>query len=150
MNGSICSSTITLPVLSALLAALLSAQEARAIESPRQLAAYCETLDASTRKKDRRVQIPNTKETLLCWGYMQAMQDLANLADESGKRFIGSCPPEQDTLLELIHAFRAYAASHPSELRGNTAVAVIRALQQSYPCPETTTPGPAGGRSRPR
>jgi hypothetical protein len=77
---------------------------------------------------------------VLCWGYMQAMQDLSVLAYEDGTRIMGSCPPEQTTVLQLIHSFVTYARSHPDELEGNTTVAVFKALQHAYPCRQVTPP----------
>jgi hypothetical protein len=65
---------------------------------------------------------------------MQAVQDLSVLADESGNRLLGSCPPENTTSLQLIRSFLGYARAHPAALTGNTAVVVIHSLQQAFPC----------------
>jgi len=65
---------------------------------------------------------------------MQAMQDISALADHDGRRIAGSCPPENGTLLEMIHAYVAYARSHRYDLGDNTAAAVLKALQVLYPC----------------
>jgi hypothetical protein len=121
--------------LALFLIVLAAPRDARAVDSPRQLASYCEMLERSTKGSGRQVRIPNTKEALLCWGYMQAMQDLFGLADESGARIMGSCPPEDGTLLDLVRSFVAYARSHPTELHGNTALVVAKAMQAAYPCP---------------
>jgi hypothetical protein len=32
------------------------------------------------------IEIPNTQEALLCWGYMEALQDLSALVDQNGTR----------------------------------------------------------------
>ena len=77
-----------------------------------------------------QIRIPFTKKALVCWGYMQAMQDLSVLADEDGR--MGACPSQRTTLLELIQAFASYARSH--ELPDNAALAVTRALQEAFPC----------------
>jgi hypothetical protein len=37
-------------------------------------------------------------------------------------------------VLQLIRSFVTYARSHPAELEGNTAVAVFKALQRTFPC----------------
>jgi hypothetical protein len=115
-------------------------QNANAVESARDLASYCQKLDRGTKGAARHIQIPNTKEALLCWGYMQAMQDLSVLAYEDGTRIMGSCPPEQTTVLQLIRSFVTYARTHSEELEGNTAVAVFKALQDAYPCRQITSP----------
>jgi Rap1a immunity proteins len=110
-------------------------QNANAVESARDLASYCQKLDRGTKGAAQ-----NTKEALLCWGYMQAMQDLSVLAYEDGTRIMGSCPPEQTTVLQLIRSFVTYARTHSEELEGNTAVAVFKALQDAYPCRQITSP----------
>jgi len=117
-----------------LMAASTWSQKANAVETARALATYCEKLERGTKGAAPQIRIPNTKEAVLCWGYMQAMQDLSVLAYEDGTRIMGSCPPEQTTVLQLIHAFVTYARSHPDELEGNTALAVFKALQHAYPC----------------
>jgi hypothetical protein len=106
-----------------------------AVENSRELVSYCEAAEKGVSGSGREVEIPATKEALLCWGYMEAFQDLAALADQNGARLLGACPPEQGTLLELVHSFVAYARAHRADLPDNSAVAVIKALQQAYPCP---------------
>ena len=54
--------------------------------------------------------------------------------------------PENGTLLDLVHSFVGYARSHRTELPDNSAVAVITALREAYPCSVTNQPS----RSRPR
>ena len=117
-----------------LMAASTWSQKANAVETARALATYCEKLERGTKGAAPHIRIPNTKEAVLCWGYMQAMQDLSVLAYEDGTRIMGSCPPEQTTVLQLIRSFVTYARSHPAELEGNTAVAVFKALQHTFPC----------------
>jgi hypothetical protein len=125
-------------LLMALIAASAFSEKASAIESARSLAGYCQSLEKGTRGTGRHIRIPNTKEALLCWGYMKAIQDLSVLAEEDGRRLIGSCPPEQITSLQLIRSFVAYARSRPGELKDNTAVVVIKALQEAFPCHQST------------
>jgi hypothetical protein len=105
---------------------------AHAMGSARELADDCRTLLKAKRGAGGQIQIPFTKKALVCWGYMQAMQDLPVLTDEDGRRVMGACPPEQTTLLELIQAFVSYARSH--ELPDNAALGATRALQEAFPC----------------
>jgi hypothetical protein len=77
-------------------------QKANAVESARALASYCQKLEQGTKGAAQHVRIPNNKEALLCWGYMQAVQDVSVLVYEDGTRIMGSCPPEQTTVLQLI------------------------------------------------
>jgi hypothetical protein len=59
---------------------------------------------------------------------MRAIQDLSVLARPDGSRIMGSCPPEQTQVLELIRSFVTYSRAHPAELEGNAAVVVFKAL----------------------
>ena len=125
---------VTTVALGILLAASGSYGKAHAIESPRELVEACQSLERATTGKEKHVRIPNTPQALLCWGYMQAVQDLSVLADESGNRLLGSCPPENTTSLQLIRSFLGFARAHPAALTGNTAVVVIHSLQEAFPC----------------
>ena len=107
---------------------------AHAMGSARDLADDCRTLVRAKTGAGKQIRIPFTKKALVCWGYMQAMQDLSVLADEDGRRIMGACPPERTTLLKLIQAFVSYAHSHTDELPNNAALAVTRALQEAFPC----------------
>jgi hypothetical protein len=109
-------------------------QPAGATETAPKMAKYCQNLERGTKRTGRHIWIPNTKQALLCWGYMQAMQDMSVLVTPEGRRLIGSCPPEQTTLLQLIHLFVTYARSHPGDLQGNTAATVIAGLRKAFPC----------------
>ena len=113
---------------------LAFAWSAAAIENADELAGYCQSLEPGAKGVGRHIYIPNTREALTCWGYMQAMQDLSVLADENGQRIMGACPPEQTTTLQVIRSFVRYARAHRSQLPGNAVVAVFRALRQAYPC----------------
>ena len=125
-----------LVLLAALLVLAAAPDKARAIDSARELVNSCQELEQGREGAGKDILIPNSREALLCWGYMQAMQDLSVLVDQRGRRIIGSCPPEQTTSLQLVHSFLAYARSH--ELDGNAAAAVIKALQETFPCRQGT------------
>jgi hypothetical protein len=121
-------------LLAALSALAGFAERARAIESARELMNACQEVERGREGTGKDILIPNTPEALLCWGYMQAMQDLSVLVDQHGLRIIGSCPPEETTTLQVVHAFVAYARTHAAELDGNAAAMMIKALQASFPC----------------
>jgi Rap1a immunity proteins len=125
-------------LLAALLALAADPDKARAIDSARELVVACQELERGREGAGKDILIPSSQEALVCWGYLQAMQDLSVLVDPRGLRIIGSCPPEETTTLQLVHSFLAYARSHPNEFDGNAAAAVINALQDSFPC----RPGP--------
>jgi hypothetical protein len=117
-----------------LVAIVAFAWSAAAVENAHELAGDCQGLERGAKGTGRHIYIPRTRDALICWGYMHAMQDLSVLVDESGHRIMDSCPPEQMTTLQLIRLFVRYASTHRSELPGNAVVAVFRALQEAYPC----------------
>src|ERR1700676_5319855 len=92
--------------------ALAISSPGRAGDRAPRMSDYCQALEKGTKKSGEHLRIPNTKEALLCWGYMQAMQDLSVLVTPEGQSLIGSCPPEQTTLLQLIHIFIAHERSN--------------------------------------
>ncbi len=112
----------------------LWSQTAGASERAPDMVRACKNLLRGTKGRGEHIRIPNTKQALLCWGYMQAMQDISVLVTLEGRRLVGSCPPEQTTLLQLIHIFINHERANPSEEQGNTASAVIKALQDAFPC----------------
>ncbi len=133
--GSICQAKVTRAfVLIWLTVVAAMPVSAHAMGSARDRADDCRTLVRAKTGAGAQIRIPFTKKALVCWGYMQAMQDLSGLADEDGRRIMGACPPERTTLLELIQAFVSYARLHADELPDNAALAVARALQEAFPC----------------
>ncbi len=52
---------------------------AHAMGSARELADDCRTLVQAKTGTGEQIRIPFTKKALVCWGYMQAMQDLSVL-----------------------------------------------------------------------
>jgi hypothetical protein len=121
-------------LLIALVAAVAFVWSAAAIENAEELVGYCQSLERGAKGARRHIYIPSTREALICWGYMQAMQDLSVLADEDGHRIMDACPPEQTTTLQLIRSFVRYARAHRNELPDNAVLAVFRALRGAYPC----------------
>lgn len=119
---------------------VMAAPSAFAFDSARQLADACRSLGAGTIGSGRQISIPSSKDALLCWGYMGAMQDMSVLVDENGARLIGSCPPEETTLLQLIQTFVRYTRTHAGELQDKPSVVVIRALHGAYPCQRIDLP----------
>ena len=124
-----------LPVIAgiALLAAL---HQAQAANSTRDLLNDCESLERGKQGSGRLIDIPRTREALVCWGYMNAMQDISIWVDQNGNRILGSCPSEKVTTLDLIRAFLKYGRSYRGELPSNPALAVTMAFQQAFPCDE--------------
>ena len=116
--------------------AFASSQKAVAVESARELAKKCHKIGKDNSSKRRRVYIPNTRDALQCWGYMQAIQNLLVLIDQDGTRILGVCAPDETTLRDLINSFLTYTRKYPSELEENAAAGAIKAMREAYPCPD--------------
>jgi len=117
-----------------ILVLLFAAIPRDALAGARELAGGCQELLAGKRGSGDEIRIPRTRPALECWGYMQAVQDFAALADENGRRILGVCPPDRATLLDLVQAFVRYARKQGKNLPDNAALAVTKALQSAYPC----------------
>jgi len=100
----------------------------------RALAGQCQMLLQAKHGSGEQIRIPLTKAALTCWGYMQAVQDFAALADENGQRLLGICPPDRATMLDMVRAFVRYADAQGKKLADNAALATTKALQAAYPC----------------
>ena len=129
----LCLSTLAAAVIVATPA--LGAEPTGVIDSAHTLAQACRTMERSAQAAGRKTQTRVTADTVLCLGYMQAMQDLAVLTDENRQGLLGSCPAAATTLDDLIHAFLDYSRAHADRPDGNAALAVIRSFQLAYPCP---------------
>src|SRR5262249_16893295 len=120
--------------LGLILVLLFAATPRDAHASARELAGQCQMLLEGKHGGGAHIRIPFTKPALPCWGYRQAVQDFAALADEKGQRLLGICPPEQATMLDLVRAFVRYADTQGKNLVDNAALATTKALQAAYPC----------------
>ena len=121
--------------LGLILVLLFAATPRDAHAGARELAGQCQVLLKGKHGSGKQIRIPFTKPALTCWGYMQAVQDFAALADENGQRVLGICPPDRATMLDIAQAFVRYADERGKDLPDNAALAVTQALQSAYPCP---------------
>src|SRR3954465_5003695 len=67
-----------------------------------------------------------------CWNYMQAVQDMVALADESGRRLLGVCVPESGRAEGLVRTFVKYAHARADELTTRATVVVLYSLQAEF------------------
>src|SRR5215467_7584643 len=95
--------------LGLILVLLFAATPRGAHASARELAGQCQMLLEGKHGGGAHIRIPFTKPALTCWGYMQAVQDFAALADQNGQRVLGICPPDRATMLDIAEAFVRYA-----------------------------------------
>lgn len=129
----LCLSTLAAAVIVATPA--LGAEPIGVIDSARTLAQACRSMQRTAQAAGRKAKTVVSADTVLCLGYMQAMQDLAVLTDENRQGLLGSCPAAATTLDDLIRAFLDYSRSHADRPSQNAALAVIRSFQLAYPCP---------------
>jgi hypothetical protein len=125
-----------LPSIIVASAVLVASEGAQAATPVRDLLSGCQSLERGKTGRGNHIEIPKTKSSLVCWGYMKAMQDLSVWTDENGHTILGSCPPERTTTLDLIRSFVRYGRSHRRELPSNAALAVTKACQQAFACSE--------------
>lgn len=110
------------------------------IDDARSLEASCRGMALGTKATSRRTDAGGSADSILCLGYMQAIQSIVVLADEQGQRLFGACPPEDTTLGELIKVFLAHARNHRDEPGANAALAVLTSLQAAFPCRSSDGP----------
>ena len=70
----------------------------------------------------------------VCWTYMQAVQDMAALADEGGHRLLNICLPENGRTDGVLRAFTKYAHAHPRQLNSRASVVALQGLGAAFPC----------------
>jgi hypothetical protein len=121
-----------------LLVTVAFAWSAAAVENAHELAGDCQSLERGVKGAGRHIYIPRTRDALICWGNIQAMQDLSVLVDENGHRIMGACPPEQMTTLQLIRLFVRYTNAHRSETSGQCCSGGVTSAARSLPVPRCT------------
>jgi hypothetical protein len=115
---------------------LAASHRAQATDSTRDLLDDCQSLERGKHGSGRLIDIPKTRQALVCLGYVKEMQDLSVWVDHSGNRILGACPSEMVTTLDSIRAFLKYGRSHRGALPSNPALAVTMAIQLTFPCEE--------------
>jgi hypothetical protein len=69
-----------------------AANDAAALLNGRDLARACRVLERGLAGKGNQIKIPNTKDAFLCWGYIQAIQDLVVLRRFQPSILLGASP----------------------------------------------------------
>jgi hypothetical protein len=69
-----------------------------------------------------------------CWNYMEAVQDMVALGDESGRRLLGVCVPEDGRTDGLVRTFTRHAHANNDELGSRASAVVLYALREKFPC----------------
>jgi len=124
-------------VLAALLIGLspvVAAQHTNGFDNVRSLAKACQSVERDLEAAGRNKRQTVAPGTLLCLGFMQAMQDLSFLAVEDDRSVLGSCPPKNSTLLQLIQTLVIYAKTHGDENDESAALGVVKSFTVAHPC----------------
>ncbi|RVU20704.1 Rap1a/Tai family immunity protein [Methylobacterium oryzihabitans] len=121
-------------LLAAALAAGLAPLPAAAVEGT-QLVAQCRSLLRSAKVTGRQVDFRQDPDTVACWSFMGAVQDLAAVA-ESGDAppLLRTCLPPDGTLIQLVRTVVAYGSTRPAAQRESAGVLALLALRDAYPC----------------
>ncbi|GJD60812.1 hypothetical protein MPEAHAMD_0951 [Methylobacterium frigidaeris] len=121
-------------VLVAILTAGAWAAPARAAEGA-VLVAQCKSLLRGAKVRGNDVEFRQDPETVGCWAFMGAVQDLAGVADTANQPpILGACLPLDGNRLQLVRAVVAYGAAHPPALREKAGVLALLALRDAFPC----------------
>ncbi|WP_288586810.1 Rap1a/Tai family immunity protein [uncultured Methylobacterium sp.] len=123
-----------LVLLGALATSGLVPEPARAAEGA-VLVAQCKVLLRSAKARGDQVEFRQDPETVGCWSFMGAVQDLAGVADTANQPpILGTCLPPDGNRLQLVRAVVAYGAAHPPALREPAGVLALLALRDAFPC----------------
>ena len=123
-----------LALLGALATSGLLPEPARAAEGA-VLVAQCKVLLRSAKARGDQVEFRQDPETVGCWSFMGAVQDLAGVADTANQPpILGTCLPPDGNRLQLVRAVVAYGAAHPPALREPAGVLALLALRDAFPC----------------
>lgn len=99
------------------------------------LVAQCKSLLRGAKVRGGEVEFRQDPETVGCWAFMGAVQDLAGVADTANQPpILGACLPPDGNRLQLVRAVVAYGAAHPPALRENAGVLALLALRDAFPC----------------
>jgi hypothetical protein len=127
-------------LLPALLIASIAANPLRAVAaeplgSGEGLLEACEELGRSLKPKGGDQVFFTGINASICWGFMGAMQRVANYGDPvTQKGQFGACLPPESSLTQLIRVFTAFAKAHPQRLHEQPDRVVIEAFQSAFPC----------------
>jgi hypothetical protein len=121
-------------MLGVVLAAGAFSAPARAAEGA-VLVAQCKSLLRGAKVRGAEVEFRQDPETVGCWAFMGAIQDLAGVADTASQPpILGACLPPDGNRLQLVRAVVAYGAAHPPSLREKAGVLALLALRDAFPC----------------
>lgn len=127
-------SAIVMATLAAILATGAVPAPAHAAEGA-VLVTQCKSLLRGAKVRGGEVEFRQDPETVGCWAFMGAVQDLAGVADTANQPpILGACLPPDGNRLQLVRAVVAYGTAHPPALREKAGVLALLALRDAFPC----------------
>ena len=94
----------------------------------------CEMLQRGMHVEGDTVYIPPSAKLNQCWGFIEAVQQYAMLADQDGKTRLNACPSEDSTTVDVLHIFVDYLNKHPEKHDLRAAAAAYNAMADAFPC----------------
>ena len=103
------------PLTAACFVVFLSVLPARA-QSAEDMLQACEALEQGMRVVGGHPYLPRPPDVQQCWGFMEAVQQYATLADQDGKTLLDACPNPANVLMhgkesiketQLVHSRRS-------------------------------------------
>jgi Rap1a immunity proteins len=113
--------------------ALLASSAANA-QSGKQMLQACQLLERGMHAEGSTLFLPPGMDIRECWGFMEAVQQYAILADHEGKPLLGACPKPDTTTTSIVRVFVSYALAHPEKLQLPAAAVAYNAMADAFPC----------------
>ena len=121
----------------AVIGGLVLAGPARALDSGELLAA-CVRLDRDMKVNGSDVSIPSSVDNGVCWGFIAAVQQLANFYEQGGggQSILKLCVPIEVKRTQLVKVFVAWGQKNPEKLHHPAGLSVINSFVAAFPCPK--------------
>jgi hypothetical protein len=111
---------------------LIAGSSAAHAMSARELLSSCDAALRTMKGSGTNLSIAPAGQR--CWNYMEAVQDMVALGDESGHRLLGVCVPEDGRIEGLVRTFTKYARAHAGEVKTRASAVLLYALREKFPC----------------
>jgi hypothetical protein len=105
-----------------------------ALETSLQMQSWCASFATVRVGEAGRFKMPDSSDSLVCWGAFASIQELSRLTDDSDKPILGVCTRTTSTRIQDIKIFLQYASRHPEQADLDFALVTLRALREAFPC----------------
>jgi Rap1a immunity proteins len=111
---------------------LLLVPQSASAETAEEMLTGCRIV-ANAAVSDQKVDLPNDREAVKCWGAFTVVQELTRWVTPSGREF-DVCNSATTTRTQLIAVFVAYVDRNPQRRNSNFVEVVFEALKEAFPC----------------